>query len=197
MKSLTWRRATGALVGSLGVGLIVTAALGSSADADPRYSVEVLPVEQAKPIEVESLDDVANRGDLMQLLERAVADLSASNLRLGKLNVENLAPVYRDDDPAVIGVAADLLLAEPTDLTMELRATVIDSRNELAGQSQLAEISNLRGLTIQVSVKSGEVINLTPMPFLNDVDRPSEATTVDFLIAEQTRLPDGVGLEEE
>lgn len=196
MKRRSVRKTAGAAISVIGVAVVVAGALGASADAEPRYSVEVVPIEAAASIEVEDLGDSAASDEISDLVDRAVVDLAGEYPQLGKMTVGELVPVYRDEDPSVIGVAFDLILSEPTDLTMELQATIIDGKGEPVAQPQLAQVNNLRGLTVQVSIKTGEIMNLVPLPFLDDVERPNETTTVDFLIPEQTRMTD-IELEEE
>lgn len=100
---------------------------------------------------------------------------------LGELSVGQVGPVYADHSTEPVAVQVELLLADATDVKMELVSTRIGGDGRFTGVPEPARITRLRGLSVQVSLATGELINVTPMAFAEDADRPDDITRVEYL----------------
>lgn len=93
-------------------------------------------------------------------MEDAVESLEERYPELAPITIRNPSPSYRDAGTAPVGVAADLLLIAPTDLTMSLVNTRVEG-DEPISIEQHSQIKNLRGLQIFVSL-DGVITSLLP-----------------------------------
>lgn len=100
-------------------------------------------------------------------------------------------PVYLDNGRDVIAVSVELHLARLTNLTMELVAGRVDDDGQIVPVPQLAEITNLRGFSAQVSRTTGAIIHLVPLPVIGESEHPDQVTKVHYLIPERSELPPG------
>lgn len=186
------RALLGAISGVVGVGLLSIGLADATNRAEPEFQVEALPVPvDAPPVSVRELSD-AEVGEGTSIVKSIAGSLEREYPALGKLTVSATTPVYVDDVAEPIGVSSRLELSAPTNVTMDLVRTLVDADGTQRSEVQRAEISNLKGLIVDIDLRSGEVISLYPAPFASDVDDPENETRVRVLDAEEYRLyPDG------
>lgn len=175
----------------LGLATISMGVVRATNDSDKTYDVEVLPVPVGSGADALDLSTAElERG--RQLADRAIKDLIGKHPELAGAALNEPTPVYDENVAAPVGVSVRLDLPKPVNITMDLVRTIVDDSGKLVAQAQPSEITNLRGLVMDMSLESGEVEALYPAPYADDVNRPDEATQVHVIDGEQYRLyPDG------
>lgn len=180
------RRRGATVLAALGLATISVGAVRASVD-DDTFTVEVLPVPGGSGFDVAALSaDQAGTGK--KLAESAVADLTKRYPELAGIVMSEPTPVYDENLSDPTGVSVRLDLPKAVDVTMDLVRTIIDDSGELVAQAQPSEITNLRGLVMDLSLESGQIEALYPAPYAGDVNRSDEATQVRVLDGEQYRV---------
>jgi hypothetical protein len=156
--------------------LVVSAASIASAGSRTGVTVETIRVPISPKLTRNALSP-----EQMTLgrtsVEKAIARLRAVTPTLPALSlVGDVSPVYLDENPSPVAVSAVVGLPKATDVTLDLVATVADATGRFAPQIEKTRVSNLRALSIQVSLSTGEISNLSIAPLASDVAEPGSPT---------------------
>jgi hypothetical protein len=190
MSKLITQRRTILMIGGC-VCLVVSAATVASAGSPTGITVETIRV----PISPK-LTRIALSPDQMAsgrtLVEKAVARLRAATPTLPVLAVVgDVSPVYLDENPSPVAVSAVVSLPKATDVTLDLVSTVADATGRFAPRTEKTRVSNLRALSIQVSLTTGEVSNLSIAPLVSEVSEPGSPTVGQVVDASGKPVPAG------
>jgi hypothetical protein len=172
----------------LSTALVVIGGSSTLALAGKPRSVEAIPVPVSNGLKVESLTgEEAKTGE--QLAAERLAELVARYPELRGATLGKSGPVYPEKGDRPIGVSTQIDLPAPVDVTLDLLYSGRDSSGTLVVKPQTAQITNLRGLTMSVDLKTGVVTDLYTTPFMDDVNRPETMTQVELINPDQFLPP--------
>lgn len=135
--------------------------------AEPRLDREVLSSAQDEAADV--------------LIRRAIAQLVRVTPELAGLSVKRTMPSFSPDAKTPDGVYAELLLPERRNVAKMQLVRTRSVAGKPVPESVDVSITNLRGLILAISLATGQVQQVGPLPTLEEAADPASATRVAFL----------------